>query len=138
MRKVLFALMTALFVASSKPVVTGQPVTINCDTNSIFKVEETRIVYEAPPTNSTLIVSYTVPEQITDGLATYKCTLNGIPVINEQAPLCQETTCPIEAGFHNDSSPFQTGLATGTLSCSIKWLATDSSVLRCIRIVETS
>ena len=123
--------MTALFVASD-------PVVTNCDTNSIFKVEETRIVYEAPPTNSTLIVSYTVPEQITDGLATYKCTLNGIPVINEQAPLCQETTSPIEPGFHNDSSPFQTGLATGTLSCSIKWLATDSSVLRCIRIVETA
>ena len=131
MLKVLFALMTALFVSSV-------PVTINCDTNSIFKVEETRIVYEAPPTNSTLIVSYTVPEQITDGLATYKCTLNGIPIMNEQAPLCQETMCPIETGFHNDSSPFQTGLATGTLSCSIKWLATDSSVLRCIRIVETS
>ena len=131
MLKVLFALMTALFVAS-------EPVATNCDTNSIFKVEETRIVYEAPPTNSTLIVSYTVPEKIEDGLATYKCTLNGIPVINEQAPLCQETTCPIEAGFHNDSSPFQSGLATGTLSCSIKWLATDSSVLRCIRIVETS
>ena len=123
--------MTALFVSSS-------PVTINCDTNSIFNVEETRIVYEAPPTNSTLIVSYTVPEQITDGLATYKCTLNGIPIMNEQAPLCQETMCPIETGFHNDSSPFQTGLATGTLSCTIKWLATDSSVLRCIRIVETS
>ena len=131
MLKVLFALMTALFVSSS-------PVTINCDTNSIFKVEETRIVYEAPPTNSTLIVSYTVPEQITDGLATYKCTLNGIPIMNEQAPLCQETMCPIETGFHNDSSPFQTGLATGTLSCTIKWVATDSSILRCIRIVETS
>ena len=132
MLKVLFALVTALFVSGS------DPITTNCDTNSVFKVEETRIVYEPPPTNSTLIVSYTVPEQITDGLATYKCTLNGIPVINEQAPLCQETTCPIEAGFHNDSSPFQTGLATGTLSCSIKWLGTDSSVLRCIRIVETS
>jgi hypothetical protein len=132
MLKALFALMTALFVTASSPMTT------NCDTNSVFKVEETRIVYEPPPTNSTLVVSYTVPEQITDGLATYKCTLNGIPVINEQAPLCQETTCPIEAGFHNDSSPFQTGLATGTLSCSIKWLATDSSVLRCIRIVETS
>ena len=132
MLKVLFALVTALFVSGS------DPITTNCDTNSVFKVEETRIVYEPPPTNSTLIISYTVPEQITDGLATYKCTLNGIPVINEQAPLCQETTCPIEAGFHNDSSPFQTGLATGTLSCSIKWLGTDSSVLRCIRIVETS
>ena len=132
MLKGLFALMTILFVAASSPVVT------NCDTNSIFQVEETRVVYEVPPVNSTLIVSYTVPEKIEDGLATYKCTLNGIPVMNEQAPLCQETVCPIETGFHNDSSSFQTGLATGTLSCTIKWLASDSSILRCIRIVETS
>jgi tetrahydromethanopterin S-methyltransferase subunit B len=132
MLKDLFALMTILFVAASSPVAT------NCDTNSVFKVEETRVVYEVPPVNSTLIVSYTVPEKIEDGLATYKCTLNGIPVMNEQAPLCQETVCPIETGFHNDSSSFQTGLATGTLSCTLKWLATDSSVLRCIRIVETS
>ena len=116
----------------------GQPVVTNCDPGSFFKVEETRIVYEPPPVNSTLVVSYIVPDQMNDGIATYKCTLNGIPVINEQAPLCQETICPIETGFHNDSSPFQTGLATGTLSCTIKWLATDSSVLRCIRIVETS
>jgi hypothetical protein len=51
-------------------------------------------------------------------------------------PLCQETKCPIEVGFHNDSSSFQTGLASGTLSCNLKWLAPDSSVLRCIKIVE--
>jgi hypothetical protein len=132
MLKVLLALITTLFVSASQPVVT------NCDTGSFFNVEETRIVYEPPPINSTLVVSYTVPDQINDGVATYKCTLNGIPVINEQAPLCQETKCPIEARFHNESSPFQTGLATGTLSCTIKLLATDSSVLRCIRIVETS
>jgi hypothetical protein len=132
MLNVLLAWLAIAFVSASQPVVT------NCDTGSFFKVEETRIVYEPPPINSTLVVSYIVPDTINDGVATYKCTLNGIPIINEQAALCQETTCPIEARFHNDSSPFQTGLATGTLSCTIKWLATDSSVLRCIRIVETS
>lgn len=132
MLKVLFALITTLFVSASEPVVS------NCDTGSEFKVDEARIVYEPPPVNSTLVVSYTVPKQIEDGLATYKCTLNGIPIMNEQTPLCEDTPCPIETGFHNDSNPFQTGLATGTLSCTIKWLATDSTVLRCIRIVETS
>lgn len=125
--------MTTLFVMAKQT-----PVATNCDTASLFHVEDISVLYELPPANSTLTVSYTVPKQIEDGLATYKCTLNGIPVINEQAPLCQETKCPIEAAFHNDSNPFQTGLATGTLSCTMKWLATDSSVLRCIRIVETS
>jgi len=128
----LIAVLSTLFASTS-----SQPVATNCDTASLFRVDQINVIYEAPPTNSTLVVSYTVPKQIDDGTATYKCTLNGIPVINEQTPLCQETKCPIEAAFHNDSSPFQTGLATGTLSCTIKWLATDSSTLRCIRIVET-
>ncbi len=129
----LIAVLSTLFVSTS-----SQPVATNCDTASLFHVDQINVIYEAPPANSTLVVSYTVPKQIDDGTATYKCTLNGIPIINEQTPLCQETKCPIEAAFHNDSSPFQTGLATGTLSCTIKWLATDSSMLRCIRIVETS
>lgn len=131
-------MLTALIAVLSTLYVSSQPVATNCDAGSLFHVDQINVIYEAPPTNSTLVVSYTVPKQIDDGTATYKCTLNGIPVINEQTPLCQETKCPIEAAFHNDSSPFQTGLATGTLSCTIKWLAMDSSTLRCIRIVETS
>jgi hypothetical protein len=131
-------MLTALIAVLSTLFVFSQPVATNCDTASLFHVDQINVIYEAPPTNSTLVVSYTVPKQIDDGIATYKCTLNGIPVINEQTPLCQETKCPIEAAFHNDSSPFQTGLATGTLSCTIKWLAMDSSTLRCIRVVETS
>ena len=131
-------MLTALIAVLSTLFVFSQPVATNCDTASLFHVDQINVVYEAPPTNSTLVVSYTVPKQIDDGTATYKCTLNGIPIINEQTPLCQETKCPIEAAFHNDSSPFQTGLATGTLSCTIMWLDIDSSTLRSIRIVETS
>jgi len=116
----------------------AQPIATNCNIESVFKIDQIAVEYQVPPINSTLIVAYTVPSVIEDGLATYTCTLNGFPVINEQAPLCQETKCPIEVGFHNDSSSFQTGLASGTLSCSLKWLAPDSSVLRCIKIVEKS
>jgi ML domain len=128
------ALVTALTLLS----VTSQPIATNCDTNSVFKVEQIYIEYEAPPVNSTLTVAYTVPEQIEDGLAKFTCTLNGIPILNEQKPLCQDTTCPITVGFHNDSNPFETALTSGTLSCTTKWLAADSSVLRCIKIVESS
>ena len=126
----------ALLLAALATLSVSQPVATNCNTNSVFKVDQIAVEYELPPINSTLIVGYTVPSVIEDGLATYTCTLNGFPVINEQVPLCQETVCPIAEGFHNDSSSFQTGLASGTLSCSLKWLAIDSSVLRCIKIVE--
>jgi len=122
----------------SVPFVCSQPVATNCNTASQFHVEQINVEYNLPPINSTLAVAYTVPTPVQDGTATFVCTLNGFPVINEQTPLCQETVCPIEVGFHNDTSSFQTGLASGTLSCSIKWLATDASVLRCIKIVEKS
>ena len=128
------ALLAAVVLRS----VVSQPIATNCNTGSVFKVDQVSVVYEAPPVNSTLIVSYTVPSVVTDGTATFLCTLNGFPVINEQAPLCQETKCPIEVGFHNDSNSFQTGLASGTLSCTTKWLAPDSSVLRCVKVVEKS
>jgi len=126
----------ALLLLATLATSIAQPVATNCNSGSVFKVDQIAVEYQAPPVNSTLIVAYTVPSVIEDGLATYTCTLNGFPVINEKAPLCQETKCPIEVGFHNDSSSFQTGLASGTLGCTLKWLAPDSSVLRCIRIVE--
>ena len=128
------ALLAALLLRSA----VSQPIATNCNTASVFKVDQVSVVYEAPPINSTLIVSYTVPSVVMEGTATFVCTLNGFPVINEQTPLCQDTPCPIEVGFHNDSNSFQTGLASGTLSCTTKWLAPDSSVLRCVKVVERS
>ena len=131
MFQILLAALTLLFV-------TSQPVATNCDTNSVFHIDQISVAYELPPINSTLTVAYTVPELIEDGSAKFTCTLNGIPVLNQQTPLCQDTTCPIVAGFHNDSNPFETALTSGTLSCTTKWLTLDGSVLRCIKIVETS
>jgi hypothetical protein len=116
----------------------AQPVATDCNAQSAFHVTQIGVDYEAPPLNSTLHVTYSVPAVVTDGIAQYACLLNGFPVINEEVGLCQETVCPITIGDHEDTSPFQTGLATGTLSCSLKWLATDGTVLRCIKIVEKS
>jgi len=116
----------------------AQPVATDCNTQSAFHVTQIGVDYEPPPLNSTLHVTYSVPAVVTDGIAQYACLLNGFPVINEEAPLCQETACPIAIGDHEDTSPFQTGLAAGTLSCTLKWLGTDGTALRCIKIVEKS
>jgi len=116
----------------------AQPIATDCNPQSVFHVESVRVDYEAPPLNSTLHVAYSVPAVVTDGLAQYSCLLNGFPVINEEVPLCQETACPIAEGSHEDASSFQTGLAAGTLSCTLKWLGIDGAVLRCIKIVEKS
>jgi hypothetical protein len=127
-----------LFVFLGLVAVGAQPVATDCNQQSIFHVSQVSVNYEAPPLNSTLHVTYSVPIPVTDGMAQYSCLLNGFPVINEEAPLCQETACPITEGLHEDASSFQTGLASGTLSCTLKWLTTGSTVLRCIKIVEKS
>jgi hypothetical protein len=116
----------------------AQPVATDCNTQSAFHVTQIGVDYEPPPLNSTLHVTYSVPVQVDNGVATYSCLLNGFPVINEEVPLCQETVCPLVEGLHEDASPFQTGLASGTLSCTLKWLGTDGTALRCIKIVEKS
>jgi len=127
-----------LFVFLGLFAVRAQPVATDCNAQSAFHVTQIAVDYEVPPLNSTLHVTYSVPAVVTDGVATYSCLLNGFPVINEQVALCQETVCPIVEGLHEDASPFQTGLASGTLSCTLKWLTTDDTVLRCIKIVEKS
>ena len=116
----------------------AQPIATDCNLQSLFHVTQVSVDYEAPPLNSTLHVTYSVPAQVDDGIAQYACLLNGFPVINEEVALCQETVCPITEGLHEDASSFQTGLASGTLSCTLKWLSTDNTVLRCIKIVEKS
>ena len=116
----------------------AQPVATDCNPRSSFHVTQIGVDYEAPPLNSTLHVTYSVPAQVDDGIAQYACLLNGFPVIDEKVSLCQETVCPVVEGLHEDASPFLTGLASGTLSCTLKWLATDGTALRCIKIVEKS
>jgi len=112
----------------------AQPIATDCDPRSRFRVVQLDLDYKAPPLNSTLSIVYNVPAPVTDGVAQYSCIFNGFPVVNEVLSLCKDTVCPIVEGFHEDVTSFETGLSTGTLRCTNKWLATDGTVLRCIQI----
>jgi len=107
----------------------------DCDTSSLFKIRNLTLSPEKPigGQNSTLYSTYEVFTQVDAGTATYSCTLNGIPVFNNNYDLCTQTPCPITVGVHNDISETQTPAVSGSLLCKIKWKDTSNNPLLCIQ-----
>jgi hypothetical protein len=87
--------------------------------------------------NVTLWVAYDLPSPpITGGTATYSFSLNGIPFTPTVNPLCDETACPKDTGFNNESSwsIFPSGLS-GKIVSKIEWHDQNNALVWC---VETS
>ena len=89
-----------------------------------------------PGTNSTLLLSMDVPEEINDGTATYTTTLNFIPFQPSVDPLCETTIpCPIKVGQLDtvSSYPFPDGIS-GTMTLKIQWADGAGRSLMCVQI----
>jgi hypothetical protein len=104
----------------------------------------TLLGFDSQPTNPvagenvSLWVAYTIPgAPVTDGTATYKVTLNGIPLPETNDPLCTQTACPKESNVdynETSSSIFPSGV-TGKIVSRVQWTDQDDALLWCI---ETS
>lgn len=85
--------------------------------------------------NVSLWVAYTIPgAPVTNGTATYKVTLNGIPLPTTVDPLCAQTTCPKQSNTdYNETSwsLFPSGVS-GKVVSRIEWADQDASPLWCI------
>ena len=84
--------------------------------------------------NVTTWVAYDLPvPEITGGTATYSFSLNGIPFPPTISPLCDETSCPKEIGFNNEtsSSIFPSGIS-GKIVSQIAWRDTDNTLIWCV------
>ena len=84
--------------------------------------------------NVTLWVAYDLPSPaITGGTAEYKYNLNGIPFSPTINPLCDETICPKEVGFNNESSSsiFPSGVS-GKIVSSISWKDQNDELVWCV------
>ena len=127
----LFAL--ALSVSSSFASVT------DCSKGrSLFKVSSMSFSPDptVPGENSTLLLSMTVPQEITGGTATYTTTFNFIPFSPSVDALCDVTVpCPILVGdLHTYSSfPIDPSLS-GTLQLRIEWKDLNNVQLLCVEI----
>jgi hypothetical protein len=112
----------------------GSITATNCDTKSLFHVDSVTITPNG--VNSTLNITYDVPAEVSDGVVKYSCTLNGIPVISESKPLCQDLKCPIVSGHHEDISSSVTPTVPGTLACTVKWQSVTSESLLCVKLIN--
>ncbi len=87
-----------------------------------------------PGDNVTLWIAYDLPAPpITGGTATYSFSLNGIPFTPTVNPLCDETECPKETGFNNESSwsIFPSGVS-GKIVSKIEWHDQDDALVWCV------
>lgn len=98
------------------------------------------VAFDSQPTNPiagdnvSLWVAYDLPSPpITGGSATYKVTYNGIPLPSTVKPLCDETACPKEVGFNNETSwsLFPSGVS-GAITSSIQWTDQNNDLVWCV------
>ena len=88
-----------------------------------------------PGENSTLLLSMTVPQEITDGTATYSTTFNFIPFSPTVEPLCGNIQCPILVGDLQTYSSFPIEpTLSGTLQLRIEWKDLSKVQLLCVEI----
>lgn len=125
-----------LMLTSILTTLNAAPTVANCDPKSVFQIDSLSLTPNGA--NSTLKMTYTVPSEITDGLAKYSCTLNGIPVLSESKPLCQDLKCPITVGQHEDVSDSANPTVTGTLVCTIKWQSLAAESLLCMKLTNVN
>jgi hypothetical protein len=105
---------------------------------SVFKV--TSMSFTPDPMvkgqNSTLLLSMSVPEVITDGTARYTTTYNFIPFSPTVEALCGVTIpCPVTIGNLDTYSSFPADSSlSGSIQVKIEWTDQNSRQLLCILI----
>jgi len=123
--------MMAVFAAAQNSVQIS-----NCDSNSVFKVVDVSVSPTVPVKNENITVHtiYTVPAEVSDGVAIYSCSFNGIPFQPTVDDLCKQTSCPISVGTHDEYSSVTVPNLGGKIVCDMKWMNSDQSVsFLCLR-----
>jgi len=104
---------------------------------SLFKIDS--MSFSPDPArkgqNSTLLVSSTVPEQITGGTAKYSIKYSFIPLTPTIEDLCKAVSCPIMVGKLDtvSSYPIDKSLS-GSITIQIDWADQTGRQLLCVLI----
>lgn len=88
-----------------------------------------------PGQNSTLLLSMKIPEEITNGTATYTTTYNFLPLKPTTDDLCDTVVCPIKDGYLDTRSSFPIDASlSGTMTLKIQWADLTGRKLLCVQI----
>lgn len=110
----------------------------DCSKGALFKLTSMSFLPDPPVKgqNSTLLLSMTVPSQVTGGTATYSSTYNFIPLQTTTEDLCTvvQAGCPIQPGTLDTVSSFPfDGSLSGSLNMKIEWKDVADNLL-CVAI----
>jgi hypothetical protein len=107
------------------------------DGKSLFKVTSMSFSPDPPVvnTNSTLLLTMDVSEEINDGTATYSTFYNYIPFQPTVDPLCETTIpCPIKVGTLDTKSSYPFPNLSGLIEIKIEWADGQGRSLLCVDI----
>jgi hypothetical protein len=108
----------------------------NCNTNSVFTITDLSVDPTVPVKgqNITVHTVFTVPNDVSSGLATYKFSFNGIPFTPTVDDLCTQTVCPILAGTHDEYSSVLVPDISGKVIVDMIWSdMTSTKTYLCLR-----
>ena len=108
----------------------------NCNTNSVFTITDLSVDPTVPVKgqNITVHTVFTVPNDVSSGLATYKFSFNGIPFTPTVDDLCTQTVCPILAGNHDEYSSVLVPDISGKVIVDMIWSdETSTKTYLCLR-----
>ena len=88
-----------------------------------------------PGQNSTLLLSMKIPEEITNGTATYSTTYNFIPLKPTIDDLCHTVACPIVPGSLNTRSSYPIDKTlSGSMTLKLEWKDLTGRQLLCVNV----
>ena len=131
--------MHCLFLLFSYFLMQTQATVSDCSKGALFKLTSMSFLPDPPVKgqNSTLLLSMTVPSQVTGGTATYSSTYNFIPLQTTTEDLCSVVPagCPIQSGTLNTVSSFPfDGSISGQVTLKIEWKDLAAKQLMCVYI----
>jgi hypothetical protein len=88
-----------------------------------------------PGENSTLLLSMKIPEEITNGTASYSTTYNFIPLKPTTDDLCDTVSCPITPGSLNTRSSYPIDKSlSGSMTLKVTWTDLTGRQLLCVSV----
>jgi hypothetical protein len=93
---------------------------------SLFKFQTASLLPDpvVPGQNSTLSLSCLIPADldVTEGIARYTYTFNGIPFSPTEEDLCSQVECPLLPGLYSNSSTSIFPSVSGKIVTKLEWL----------------
>jgi hypothetical protein len=114
---------------------------VDCSSaNAKFSISSLSFSPDPPVRNAEAVITmiYSSYTDVSAGKVDYSVTLNGIPAYSEHDELCDQTSCPINVGIHNETSVFTWPDVSGKVVAKTIWYDESGAELLCFQTSSLS